>query len=232
MTGFEILGAFILAALWDAAKRAGYATKEALEPSQPDAQQLQVTEGDREWIGNVEKQVAVVLPQLQTEVADVLRHIRELQDDEATRKVFGNLGFEAAREATRERRIMLAYAAAALLHPKHDIEARARLERKLRDLDSTDVRHLHGLQLARMAPRAPGSGKVPEDLMWEKHRAEGERLVAAGCAYLRSGGFGGVSSPVFEITSLGFAMLDVMARYMEDRGPLSTVDDVLGGSPQ
>lgn len=226
MTGFEVLGSFILSAVWDALKAGGVAAKDAIEPPKPSETQLQVASGDQEWMDKVQEQVTKALPRLQGEVKDLVQYVERLREDLGTKTVLGNLGFEAAREALEERRYMLSCAVAGLLSPRYSVEDRARIERKLRELDASDVRHLFGLQLARRhMPKNPSENTG--DLMWRNHREESERLVAAGCVYREASGFGGgTPSPPYGVTGVGFKVLDVLVDYVDDRGPLTRVEDL------
>lgn len=154
-----------------------------------------------------------------------------------------NYEFEAVREATDERRRMLAFAAAWSFEPELSIGQLARVERTIRELDPDDVALLK--HLADLPPPQPQV--VPEDsrgnaehereyrsqhgqamlsywstlfLHWRESRPAGEVLPAAGCVLITPGApSAGGTSISLQVTDLGLNVLRVLDGYLRSNKP-------------
>lgn len=194
------------------------------DPTLPPAVQTEIHEGDIEFINSVMR--------LHTEnnkrIGEIAALARILQEDRPTLTVLGNLKFEAAREALHERRLMLAAAVGGILRPEFDTQRRARLERKLRELDPSDVRLLYGISLVpkpamEESPRQPG--------MLDDHHAmarleyassdtdQFEILISSGC--IKNHALKTYTGDGCSLTSVGADILKVVEDYVVDQGPLS-----------
>lgn len=142
---------------------------------------------------------------------------------EDNRRIVRHLDIEISREALPDRRRMLAEAALGLARICLPVKRAARVGRTLRNLDVDDVRHLHGLQLARVA-RPRSDGRCSEDLMWRFNTSEGENLVAEHCIRLCQPGFGGVARPLLTLTERGHDVLGALAEYLAVVSPLTPLD--------
>lgn len=167
---------------------------------------------------------------LEVELANRLDALEEVVvkfiGSEDNRRILRHLDIEIsreAREALPSRRRMLAEAGLGLAHIDLPVKRAARVGRTLRALDDDDVRHLHGLQLARVAlPR--NDGQCSEDLMWKFNPSEGENLSAEHCIRLCQPGFGGVARPLLTLTERGHDVLAALSEYLADVGPLTALD--------
>lgn len=149
------------------------------------------------------------------EIAHLQERVARLEGDPQFDRVQDNYGYEAYREAMKERRRMLAYAAAGSLPARLTIGQLARVERTIRELDPVDVLVLADLERETRSRR--GTPSDPVYLRWQKAGASGSMLVAAGCVHVgaQGGGFGSAPLPVAEITEIGRWVLEVLADYIE-----------------
>ncbi|MCR9161679.1 MAG: hypothetical protein ACE37F_35890 [Nannocystaceae bacterium] len=164
---------------------------------------------------------------LEVELANRLDALEEVVvkfiGSEDNRRIIRHLDIEISREALPGRRRMLAEAGLGLAHIDLPVKRAARVGRTLRALDDDDVRHLHGLQLARVAlPR--NDGQCSEDLMWKFNPSEGENLLAENCIRLCQPGYGGVARPLLTLTERGHDVLAALSEYLADVGPLTALD--------
>ena len=167
------------------------------------------------WSAELKAAAAEALPYLRLKLADLDAQVEQLEADSQTVRIYRNLGFEALREAIDERRKMLAHAAAGILDPEMPVERKARVERRLRELDPVDVRTLYGLSLMLRALDAKEAAKI---LFRE---SSGDVLVASGCVRLETSGNGGAGSGISIkplITELGHDLLLVLRSYVRTRG--------------
>lgn len=148
------------------------------------------------------------------ELQDSVVRLRDSPDDQEVRLLF-NLRWEAAREATDERKEMLAAAAAAMMVSRASVEDRARVERTLRQLDPIDVRVLHGID--RITGR--NARERYKRSMTQERRSV---LQAAGCVDIDYGplaGFGGVGVPELSVSFTGALVLKFLRAYLRKVGP-------------
>lgn len=129
-----------------------------------------------------------------------------MADDHQFRRLQANVEYEALREATDERRRMLAYAAAGLCDPSMPLNLKARIERTLRGLDPIDVATLRRITFLGVLE----SGATEQD-----QPISVAALLAAGCIRGRDGGDWDSSSHV-EATALGTEVLKVLSDYSHE----------------
>lgn len=162
-----------------------------------------------------------VVAALQWNIKELLERVEDLEgklqtqaSDEQYVMVCRNLGFEADREAIDERRRMLEHAAAGLIDPRISIEDKARVERKLRELDPIDVRTLYGISRV-VGPRAE---RLRHEV-WASSGMPGEVLLSAGCLRedLHAGAFGG-APPDLHVTAVGRLVLRAVRGFTLSRG--------------
>lgn len=141
---------------------------------------------------------------------------RRLEDEEAKR-VLLNLGFEAIREATKERVKMLEHVGIALLDSELPIERLARIERKLRELDSENIIDLWSL--SRLVNRGEQDPSMTAAEVLSKTKSE-DVLVSTGCVRIRfRGGAGAGNEPMASISDLGRDILVATRTYLEGMHP-------------
>ena len=146
-------------------------------------------------------------------IVDFAAQVEAQSEDPQMHRVWDNFVYESIREATAERREMLAAADAGIVDPRLTIEQKARVERILRQLDPDDVRALYGIDRA-----------VVEDSelyeLWGR-LPNRDVLVSTGCLRLDPGplaGAGGVGKPIPQVTPMGYDVLRVMRTYCRKRG--------------
>lgn len=207
----------------------------AKEPELPAAVLAEAHEGEVEFINTV----VTTLSAHGRRLEEIKQIAQQLLDDRPTLTVLGNLGFEAAREALPERRTMLAAAVGGILRPEFDTQRRARLERKLRELDPEDVRHLYGISLVPRPqmtdfPNQPGATEDHHAMARleyaGKHPQQLEILVSSGCAERH--GLGNYTGEGLSLTSIGANVLAVVEDYVRDCGPLSPLPPPRGADRQ
>lgn len=176
--------------------------------------------------------------QQQQATADaVVATVERLLGDQQFFRLERNYEFEAAREATDERRRMLAFASAWSVSPELSIAQLARVERTIRELDPDDVSLLK--HLADLPPPPPIV--IPEDqrgdpqhereyrqrdtaalmkhrntlfMHWREANPRGEVLPAAGCVLITPGvPVAGGTSTNLRVTDLGLNVLRVLQGY-------------------
>lgn len=162
------------------------------------------------------------------ENVDVLAEkVAELVNDRQFLKVQANLEYEALREATDERREMLAHAAAGLATPRFTINEKARIERAIRQLDTEDILFLddlHRFEDPAFTPD-PNSEKTSEQqraIYNDQNRAgfaetlptSRSALLAVGCISESAGRYGGSTLSVLPV---GRMMLDVLALFIMEK---------------
>lgn len=156
---------------------------------------------------------------LEAQFVDLGAKVDVQSDDAQMHRLWANFVWESIREATAERREMLAAADAGIVDPTLTIEQKARVERTLRQLDPTDVRALFGFELIGNADGYLARNELYE--LW-KRLPDGDVLVSSGCMRLNPeplAGAGGAGKPVPEVTPLGRNVLRVLRVYVRKRGP-------------
>ena len=195
-------------------------------PELPAGVQQEAHEGDVDFIA----EVTTSLARLAKRTNSLADQVRNAVADGPTRTILGNLGFEAAREAIVERKLMLAAAVGGILRPEFSVERRARLERKLRELDPADVRHLDGITRVprpnmKDFPAQPGATDdhhAMERLRYaELHVDEFEVLRSSGCVEICR--LENYRAEGCRVTRLGQDILRVVEDYVSERTPLSEV---------
>jgi hypothetical protein len=168
-----------------------------------------------DWGVELKQALALMVPFLESKFGDIDARIGELFADTQTARLYGNIGLEAEREAIDERRRMLVHAAAGILDPEIPIERKARVERRLRELEPVDVRTLFGMATLLRASEPLD----PTKFLFST--GSGDVLVTSGCVRVTtSGGDGagrGVDSTV-SLTELGRDILVVLRSYVVTRG--------------
>ena len=163
-----------------------------------------------------------VVANLQAEFQELLSNgielksrLKALEEDPQFLFVRRNVGFEAAREALDERRLMLSHVAAGLYEESLSIEQKARVERKLRDLDTHDVRVLYGLSRV-AAQRA----EAVRHKLWRDSGASADLLLGAGCLreVIKEGAFGGAAPRELWLSEVGHEILRAARSYVALRG--------------
>jgi hypothetical protein len=168
--------------------------------------------------------------------------VEQLLGDQQFFRLERNYEFEAAREATEQRRRMLAFASAWSVDPDLSIAQLARVERTIRELDPDDIAVLK--HLADLQPPAVAESPLPLDhpdrnrdlrdratsarlkhqntlfVHWNESRPRGEVLSAAGCVLLSPGvPVAGGTSTYLQITQVGFNLLRVLDGYIRSNAP-------------
>ncbi len=193
----------------------------------------EVHEGELEFINTVFTRFSAHGQRME----EISQIAQQLLDDEPTLTILDNLGLEAAREAIPERREMLAAAVGGILRPEFDAQRRARLGRKLRDLDPEDLRHLHGISLVprpRMTdfPSQPGATEDHHAMARleyaSEHPQQLEILVSSICVERHS--LRNYTGEGLSLTSIGVHILSVVEDYVVDRGPLSPLPQPRGAA--
>lgn len=200
---------------------AKYATQ---DPALSTAMLAEVHEGELEFV----KTVLARLSAHEHRLEEVGRIAQQLLDDKPTLTALNNLGFEAAREELPERREMLMAAVGGILRPEFDTQRRARLVRKLSDLDPEEVRHLYGISRVPRPtmtdfPSQPGAtddhhAMARLDYAGE-HSQHLEVLASTGCVVRHT--LANYTGEGLSLTSIGTNILLVVEDYVVARGSLS-----------
>jgi hypothetical protein len=178
-----------------------------------------------EWAAAAHQAANTEIPRLEARFEDLEGHVRAFFEDRQSRRIYANLGFEAAREALDERRRMLAYASIGLLAPGLSLERKARVERTLRELDPGDVRVLHSISRSiglislngKHINRVAGEAGLRADLV-RAMRGAGDTLVASGCVRVSYHSGAGASWSEAWLTERGWDVLEVLDGYLLSRG--------------
>lgn len=196
----------------------------AKEPGLSAAALAEIHEGEIDFISTV----VTTLTAHGQRLEEIRQMAQRLSEDRPTLTVLGNLGFEAAREALPERKAMLAAAVGGILRPQFDTQLRARIERKLRELDPEDVRHLYGISLVprpQMTDPPSQPGATVDHHAMARHDYAGtqpqqlEILVSSGCIERhRLANYSGMG---LSLTSIGNNVLLTVEDYVVDCGPVS-----------
>lgn len=154
------------------------------------------------------------------------QQLEEMLSDHQFHKLQANVEYDAVRESTDGRRVLLAYLAAGLSDPNLSINEKARLQRTIHGLDSADVLLLDRLDRIDDRsfvpdPKKPTSAddQLRSHLLRIRYMAAQEEpiardvLVSAGCLYADFQDFGGPSA---NVTRLGAQLLKVLAFYLAD----------------
>jgi hypothetical protein len=142
-------------------------------------------------------------------VAEFCERLREDQKilEERLRQVHPlvtSLRWEAARDATDARRLMLACIAAFLLNSGESVENKARIERSVRDLDPADVALL-GMLYSLHAEAAFAT--------WEQHSRRSNLTVCVDVDYRPLAGFGGIGKPTLRLSETGRLVLNALQDF-------------------
>jgi hypothetical protein len=152
--------------------------------------------------------VAAYLSRRETDAPDsdaFCAAVAAMVEDRQFAKLHMNLQFEAIREATYERKRMLAHLAAGLTDPGMSINLKARLERISRSLDPEDVLLLRDIALN---PSTAATKHL------EGSATSFYALASAGCISESQGPWG----PNAVVTSLGLSVLSVLESYAPGKG--------------
>lgn len=149
----------------------------------------------------------------------VEERIQLLEQSNEAKRIWLNLGFEALRESTDERRRMLAFAAVSLSFDDMPIEQKALVERRLRELDPVDVTNLFCIAMAVGKTDLDGKRHRSEGIlrhkMWEKMSLSKDVLLSAGMVgYVHHSGVG-VSHEETHVTDVGRLILKVLRLYLD-----------------
>jgi len=115
-----------------------------------------------------------------------------------------SLRWEAARDATDDRRRMLACIAAHLLNSGETVENKARVERTIRGLDATDA-----ALLALLFTLPPG----PAFSVWERDPRRSNLNACVDIDYRPLAGVGGVGKPTLVVSATGYLVLDALRDF-------------------
>jgi hypothetical protein len=155
---------------------------------------------------------------VESDVAALQARLERLADDHEFQRVQGNYGWEAWREATDERKRMLAFAAAGSYTVDLTVPQIARVERTIRELDPADVDLLRALTESEShtdqvsAERAMRERNRVE--LWRQTQPSGDILVAAGCVRNVYD-----IQDVLHVTDLGHWVLQVLDGYLRAQQP-------------
>jgi len=181
-----------------------------------------------DWRLERERQIEVRLRQLEETAAneDALRAL-------LTEEFFflqANIEIEAFREAMKERRRMLAFAAAGMFSLDLPIPVLARVERVIRELAPEDVKLLARINGIPAGERTERGGRGPSRAHKDRLRIlresdfSGPILQACGCISVMDETVGWAMNRWCEVTKLGAAVLTVLDAYLRagslpDAGP-------------
>lgn len=152
------------------------------------------------------------LEAIEAQLGSVSKVLSGISSPEVAR-LLRNYAFEGAREVTEGRYRMLVEASASAVDPRVSIEAKARLERTLRELSPNDVMWLDRLNAISPAPGSADAGGTRHQAL--NRCPSGDELIAAGCVRVFGGGWGGGESA--SITDRGRIVLELLAHYIEPR---------------
>lgn len=186
------------------------------------------------WAVEEQQQAAATLRQLEARSDDVealKARLDELVADPEFARVRNNYGYEAYREAIDERRRMLAFASAGSINLELSVAQLARVERTVRELDSSDVLAL--ARVAKMAdpPQPPRDDRMNyRDQLQPWHEDCGRRaqtrfeilreteslpvLSASGCVLVAMDTAGFSPKNGLRVTELGARVLRVLHGYL------------------
>ncbi|MBK9000888.1 MAG: hypothetical protein IPM35_34645 [Myxococcales bacterium] len=176
-------------------------------------------DGDAAWVADVAEQTRQYVEhhhRLDRDVRRLEESVHRLesaaqQAEEA--RLYTSLRWEAAREATVERRHLLACVAAALAFDDMTLDDKARVERVVRQLDPDEARFLYAMERSLLSPA----------LLFDLWSAYGRRsvLTSLGCIdidYKPLAGAGG-GKPTLRVSDVGGLALRGMRLYLRERGP-------------
>jgi hypothetical protein len=205
--------------------------KRKLDELGPTARMLEADAvAGREWRERRAFRADQRITRLETEADDAAAFkasVESMLSDLQFERLQRSMEFEAAREATDERRVLLAELAGGLSTPEFSINEKARIERTVRQLDGEDIIFLHRLATLADAdfaydPRDSNSEEHQRSFYDARKRLEvastrslsKASLIMAGCIAENSGFAGG---PVLDITALGSQVLTALASYVSEK---------------
>jgi hypothetical protein len=159
----------------------------------------------RSWRAARDAEVAARLDALEVAAEDRVsfeERLVSMVSDAQFVRLQANVEYEALREATDERRRMLAYAAAGLADPSMPLTLKARIERTLRGLDPIDV-----VTLRRIVRFAPLSNSIERE-----HPISFAALISAGCIQSQDSDRWEVGNKT-KSTQLGLEVVRVLGEY-------------------
>lgn len=201
-----------------------------LANEEPKAIRDALAEGYRDFVNDLNQHVEYLATRSLEQgerLENVEARLEAFAEDAQSRRVFHNFGYEAMRESLDERRAMLAAAAANLMLLELPIEAKARCERVLRQLDMRDVLWLAVLDqvcgniyLGRSWPH--GEDAIRSFLLKDCESADA--LTASGCInthFVAGAGTGGTE--LASVTRTGSLILQTLRPWLRGR-PLPLAD--------
>lgn len=163
---------------------------------------------------------------LNQRVSNLEEKCQEAAKDHQLHLLWRNFSWEAERETIDERKRMLTAALVGTFDPRLTIDQKARVERKLRELDPIDVRCLYGL--ARTAGRWDVGGDAKSETKSEAALVHAvwmrcpsaDVLASSGSLRISSAGGGFGHGPWEEamVTPLGRDILQVVNSYVTKKG--------------
>lgn len=179
-----------------------------------------------DWESKQAEAIHIVIPELVAVCDDLDRRVTEMAKDEELVFVWQNFEWEGRREATGERRKMLAYASAAMLEPEIPSAQKARIERLLRSLGPTDAAALAAVRRC-IGRTNHTTGRKTFTCLAElrydylqKLGADGENLEGLGLVKVDLDAFkgaGGVGNAKLRITATGKMLLHILRHYLATR---------------
>ena len=161
-------------------------------------------EAKDEWLVELRRALPEVLRRLEG-IEQFQEKIRARTEDPQFQRLLDNVSIEASREATDERRCMLAHVGAAVFDFTMTIAEAARCERVIRELDPEDtfaLRRVNGWQEVVAGARLDHL----------------ELLIAAGCVVEVPGDRGGGEETVrHRVTHTGSLVLKLLSTYQPPR---------------
>lgn len=161
-----------------------------------------------QWSAETRRALIDLAEHLEGRIDDVEEGVNQMLARAEILCLCENLEHEAKREVLQERRRMLAHAQAGLFDPRMSLERKARVERTLRELDSDDVRVLHGLDLV---PTALDEHGVRTSLL--NSSTSRDVLRASGCLrFITPGGYD-AGNEMTRISDIGTDVLRALRSY-------------------